>query len=302
MHSILVVATSILFLQHPVAVALRASKNVTCCVAFPIPHNETAAGCEAGGNVRHDGGTYHFNRGRGTSTAICGQDARCWCCRIGPKSPVCDPPSPPPSHGDTNTVVFEHGGSPSLAYVPPGAPGAHAKNGTLLAFSSVTRLVRSTDHGDTWSSISNPVVPSLSAKGGWGGAQSVYDSERKTVFVQFGNVSSVKGGCDIGREQLNGIKQLQSTDAGSSWHSFVDVEAQIAIEGVPVPAGGPGLGTGTCLGPTDGEGLVMRPVNGKYGGRLVFCAVRNAYEGDIPVWSDDGTRRQNLLLRLFYDA
>ena len=32
----------------------------------------------------------------------------------------------------------------------------------------------------------------------------------------------------------------------------------------------------------------MRPVNGKYGGRLVFCAVRNAYEGDTPVWSDDG--------------
>ena len=32
----------------------------------------------------------------------------------------------------------------------------------------------------------------------------------------------------------------------------------------------------------------MRPVDGKFGGRLVFCAVRNAYEGDIPVFSDDG--------------
>ena len=32
----------------------------------------------------------------------------------------------------------------------------------------------------------------------------------------------------------------------------------------------------------------MRPVNGKYGGRLVFCPVRNAYQGDIPIWSDDG--------------
>ena len=98
----------------------------------------------------------------------------------------------------------------------------------------------------------------------------------------------MKGGCDIGREQLNGIKQLQSTDAGLTWHSFLDVQAQLIKEHVPVPAGGPDLQSGTCLGPTDGEGLIMRPVNGKYGGRMVFCAVRNAYEGDIPVYSDDG--------------
>jgi hypothetical protein len=38
---------------------------------------------------------------------------------------------------------------------------------------------------------------------------------------------------------------------------------------------------------------VMRPVGGKYGGRLVFCAVRNAYEGDVPVWSDDGGKTYN---------
>ena len=50
-----------------------------------------------------------------------------------------------------------------------------------------------------------------------------------------------------------------------------------------MPAGGPGLSGGTCLGPTDGEGLIMRAVNGKYGDRMVFCAVRNAYQGDIPV-------------------
>jgi hypothetical protein len=37
----------------------------------------------------------------------------------------------------------------------------------------------------------------------------------------------------------------------------------------------------------------MRPVDGKYGGRLVFCAVRNAYEGDVPVWSDDGGKSYN---------
>ena len=63
--------------------------------------------------------------------------------------------------------------------------------------------------------------------------------------------------------------------------------------GVPVPAGGPQLGPGTCLGPTGGEALVMRPVQGKYGGRMVFCAVRNAYEGDVPVYSDDGGKTFN---------
>jgi hypothetical protein len=270
--------------------------NFTCCVAFPIPGNETKAGCEAGGDARHDGGTYHWNTGRGTPTAACGQNASCDCCRIGPKptrkggKPICDPPSPPPG-SDTNTVVFKHGGSPSLTYVPPGDPGAHSEYGTLLAFSGATRLVRSSDYGATWSAPSNPVAPSLHAGGS--GAQTVYDPHRHTVFLQFGNVSSVKGGCDIGEEQLNGIKQLQSTDAGASWGSFVDVEKELVKEGVPVPAGGPHLGPGTCLGPTGGEALVMRPVQGKFGGRMVFCAVQNAYQGDIPVWSDDGGKTFN---------
>ena len=199
---------------------------------------------------------------------------------------------PPPPGADTNTRIFhtpgsEHGGSPSLAYVPPGARGAHPQNGTLLAFSGVTRLRRSNSFGDTWSNETDPTA-SLPFSGTWGGAQTVYDPHRQTLFVLFGNTSRVKGGCDNGAVQLNGIKQLQSTDAGASWYSFVDVESQLVREHVPVPAGGPGLGAGTCLGPTDGEGLIMRPVNGKYGGRMVFCAVRNAYQGDVPVWSDDG--------------
>ena len=37
----------------------------------------------------------------------------------------------------------------------------------------------------------------------------------------------------------------------------------------------------------------MRPASGKYDGRIVFCAVRNAYQGSVPVWSDDGGRHYN---------
>ena len=69
------------------------SMNVTCCVSFAGA--ATPAGCEAG-NAKHDGGQYHYNVGRGTPTAVCGEDARCNCCRTGPKSPACGPPPPPP--------------------------------------------------------------------------------------------------------------------------------------------------------------------------------------------------------------
>ena len=109
---------------EPIAKAHAAppAPNVTCC-ASPTPGagNQTKAGCEAGGAARHDGGTYHCNTGKGTPTAVCGQNASCNCCRIGPKPtrkggrPVCDPPPPPPG-SDMNTVVFKHGGSPSLTY------------------------------------------------------------------------------------------------------------------------------------------------------------------------------------------
>ena len=34
-----------------------AGANVTCCVFWPLPHNQTRAGCEAGGDARKDGGT-----------------------------------------------------------------------------------------------------------------------------------------------------------------------------------------------------------------------------------------------------
>jgi hypothetical protein len=52
--------------------------------------------------------------------------------------------------------------------------------------------------------------------------------------------------------------------------------------------------------PTSGAGLVMRPdLQGRYAGRLVFCPVRNAYQGDIPIWSNDVGRTFNFSTELY---
>lgn len=75
--------------------ALMATADVTCCVGWPLPGNQTPAGCEAGGDANHDGGTYHFNAGRGTPAAVCGKLA-CECCRVGPHAKMCTPTPPPP--------------------------------------------------------------------------------------------------------------------------------------------------------------------------------------------------------------
>ena len=124
---------------------------------------------------------------------------------------------------DTNTIVFPKGGIPSLAYVPPGAPGAHAQNGTLLAFMEPLHVARSTDHGRSWSAPAVPDDPASPGDPRWPGTgshyccpMSVYDPASKAVFLQFGNSTSMKGGCDIDIEQLGGVRQLQSTDAGSA--------------------------------------------------------------------------------------
>jgi len=90
----------------------------------------------------------------------------------------------------------------------------------------------------------------------------------------------MKGGCDLGVEALGGVFQMRSTDAGKTFGDLVNVQNQLKKH-LPVPPSNPGADPGTCLAPTSGQGLVMRPVNGKFGGRLVFCAVQNAYQGDV---------------------
>ena len=80
----------------PAVAAGAGGGNITCCVSYPIPGNNTPAGCDGGTAYKHDGGTYHYNTDRGTPTAACGQAARCACCRTGPKIAACGPPPPPP--------------------------------------------------------------------------------------------------------------------------------------------------------------------------------------------------------------
>ena len=50
------------------------------CVPWPTPEHDKT-GCEQGGAARHDGHVYYFNTGRGTPSAVCGEDAHCDCCR-----------------------------------------------------------------------------------------------------------------------------------------------------------------------------------------------------------------------------
>lgn len=68
---------------------VNTSQEFTECVSWPVPGNQTKAGCEAGGDALHDGGTYHFNTGRGTNKSICAAQPNpsktcrdgCSCCR-----------------------------------------------------------------------------------------------------------------------------------------------------------------------------------------------------------------------------
>ena len=175
---------------------------------------------------------------------------------------------------------------PALVFAPP-SPAL--PNGTLVAFSEGCGAGprgqicsrRSTDSGATFGELLFPVsAAGLPAKpgpsSGWAQPQAAYDPRTKTILLQFTNESSVKGGCDNHEESLGGVLQVSSTDFGLTWGRFVDVQRQIASSST------------SCLAPTSGQGLSMRPINGRYGGRLVFCAVRNPYQGDVPVYSDDG--------------
>ena len=156
---------------------------------------------------------------------------------------------------DTNTIVFPKGDIPSLAYVPPGAPGAHAQNGTLLAFMEPLHVARSTDHGRSWSAPAVPDDPASPGDPRWPGTgshyccpMSVYDPASKAVFLQFGNSTSMKGGCDIDIEQLGGIRQLQSTDAGSA-SPLPPTPPPPRATPLPSPAGAPHFSPFAAPGP-----------------------------------------------------
>eukprot|EP01052_Picozoa_sp_SAG31_P028681 SAG31_NODE_2789_length_5089_cov_4.516433_3_plen_286_part_00 len=95
--------------------------------------------------------------------------------------------------------------------------------------------------------------------------------------------------------------QIKSSDLGQTWGDYRNIQDQIRF-----PRARSGTGdarNGDCLAPTSGAGVVMRPdQNGRYGGRLVFCAVVNAYQGDVPVFSDDHGRTYNFSKDLSADG
>ena len=179
---------------------------------------------------------------------------------------------------------------PALVYQPP---DASLPNGSLVAFSEgcggaprgALCSRHSTSHGRSWSPLVFPAAaaglpPRPGPASGWAQPQATYDPRTKTILLMFTNETAEKpGGCDNNAEQLGGLLQVSSTDGGRTWGRFVDVQKQLSAAGASQTS---------CLAPTSGQGLVMRPVNGKYGGRIVFCAARNPYRGDVPVWSDDG--------------
>eukprot|EP01043_Picozoa_sp_COSAG02_P058925 COSAG02_NODE_7417_length_3024_cov_7.548511_2_plen_310_part_00 len=211
--------------------------------------------------------------------------------------------------------VFPAGAIPSLTFVP--AEDGEG-NGTLLAFSQLAGarygkpatpgctssiahacdlgLRRSTDMGMSWSNATFPALEATGKIAPWCCPQSVYDAHTKTVVLQFSNDTQAKNGCDIGEEILGGVLQIKSTDRGHTWGQYLDVQDQINFPKVPT---GGDYKHHDCLAPTSGQGVVMRPVNGKYGGRLVFCTTRNAYQGDVPVYSDDGGSTYNFSQDLY---
>lgn len=110
------------------------------------------------------------------------------------------PPKPPAPTPDNNTLVFPAPADiPSLAYAPPGAPGAHATRGTLVAFKQQHKpdpaepwARTSTDHGKTWAAATNPATQAgLPAAPGphsvYCCSQSVWDATTKSIVLQFGN-------------------------------------------------------------------------------------------------------------------
>ena len=102
------------------------------------------ARCEVAGDAKHDGGTYHYNAGRGTAAAVCGEHLGCDCCRTGPPGKMCahshphpapGPPKPPPTPtpGDPpKVVVFHEGLGNTSCYRIPSI--VQTTKGVLVAF------------------------------------------------------------------------------------------------------------------------------------------------------------------------
>lgn len=190
------------FLQ---AITSAGASNDTCCVYWPLgPGNQTKAGCEAGGDARHDGGSYHWNTGRGTPTAVCGEKLGCDCCRIGPPNKtICQgngkPPAPPPVPNPPapGVTVFHGNEAPGYGwYFFPRL--LQTPSGELLVFSEAHKvcghasdkgwidivLKRSTNNGESWGPVEVVHSEAAQSPGTWiGNPAPLIDTETSTLWL-----------------------------------------------------------------------------------------------------------------------
>eukprot|EP01047_Picozoa_sp_COSAG01_P022906 COSAG01_NODE_1378_length_10526_cov_13.789105_3_plen_530_part_00 len=219
---------------HPTALL----SNITCCVFWPIPGNQTRAGCEAGGDAKHDGGTYHWNTGRGTPSATCGPKLQCNCCRTGPPNKVCckdgrcpskpPAPAPPPWHDDAPGVDAFTGGQEGYGwYFFPRLQ--RTPNGELLVFSEAHKLCghasdkgyidivlkRSSDLGATWGPVELVHSEYSAVPGTWiGNPAPLIDFEKNVLWL-------------LMTRNNTDVLAMHSLDWGHTWTTPLVISEQV---------------------------------------------------------------------------
>ena len=85
--------TALVFYSMIKSKKVNTSTLATDCVSWPVNGNHTTANqterCDVWGDALHDGGTYHYNAGRGTPQSVCAAQPNpstscrdgCYCCR-----------------------------------------------------------------------------------------------------------------------------------------------------------------------------------------------------------------------------
>ena len=202
------------------------TNNVTCCVGWPVPvkgkdHASQKEACEVAGDAKDDGGTYHYNKGRGTADAICGQYLECDCCRTGPVvKGLCHggsgpAPAPAPTPGDPAAVNVFHEklGNISCYRIPS---IVQTDKGVLVAFAearvgscgdgSVHSIAvrRSSDNGATWDNVTFVRGPKDSMVGN---PTAIYTKSGKIVLIYVLHTPKCEADCGSG----NGVSISSGT-------------------------------------------------------------------------------------------
>ena len=160
---------------------------------------------------------------------------------------------------------------PSLVLVPPATLIAVAETGDFNHTGTLA-MRRSVDGGEHWGPLMHP-IPTPEPPFGTQ-SQLLWDARRKQVLWQFSKKQAVVGGCDSGVQDIWGVLQVTSTNAGLSWSRPVNISRAAKVKPV-------------CgLAPTSGAGAQLQ--TGPHAGRLLFSATHNSYLGDVILYSDDG--------------